>query len=830
MGLSSIWRRIEWHLFADKERVQEKTEAFEFLLSADRLAHDRLADLEEILHGTSPVDLSAVFSLYAAFAGAVEDTAAQLNRITDDRHVGLQRVWSRIDNYARFFLQPAMRTDVSPLVVSLRDVGDADTEQIGGKAASLKRLRQDLEIRVPEGFVVTAGAWRRFEEENGLRKKLEDELKTVRLEKPATVDRASKALQEMVAGGRIPDDVAEQICSATDRLRREIADPATFAVRSSAVGEDGAASFAGQYRSLLNVDAQDLLDAYRRVLAGKYSEQALYYRIYRGLWDVETPMAVLVLEMIQASASGVAYTRDPRKPAEPCIRIHALRGQGEALVAGRSSPDLYVFSARQPPALDRRRVSTPDDPVLTPSAAAQVAAMALGIDRALGGPQDIEWCFDRENRLVLLQARPLRVPRSDSKPARDCRFEAIQNAVLVQGGETASPGIGAGPVYRVENTDDILRLPEGAVMAAPSALPELASAMGRIRALVTDKGSSAGHLATVAREYGVPALLNTGGGVSRLAPGTEVTVHADGKRVYEGLVTEMVESPCADGLTPEDTPFSRRMAAAMSFVSPLSLVDPQAKNFTAAGCRSLHDILRFAHEKAVESIFALSDRRVKAFSGARKLRPGIPMLFYVLDVGGGLKDDISDAGELDENAVSCRPLTALLRGLRHPGIRWGPFHHFDWEAHDRTAMAGTEADPDAAIYASHAVVSSDRMNLNLKFGYHFVLVDARYPENTGAGHLLFRFSGGGADMAQRRLRALFLNRILERIGFSVRQKSDLVDGGFDSRDSEQMDRALDLVGRLLGATRLMDMRLKDEEGVNRRIEDFFSGRYDFSGG
>jgi pyruvate,water dikinase len=465
--------------------------------------------------------------------------------------------------------------------------------------------------------------------------------------------------------------------------------------------------------------------------------------------------------------------------------------------------------------------------VLPDPVAEDLAAAAVYLEQKLGAPQDIEWCIDAEDRLVLLQSRPLRTPREGAGAPRDCRFEDIRNRVLVEGGETASPGIGAGPVYRVETTEELRQLPEESVLVAPSALPELASVLGRVRAVVTDTGSSAGHLATVAREFGIPALVNAGNAFSTLDQGVEVTVHADGKRVFEGVVTEMIESPCAEGLTPEDTPFLRRMSAVMSFVSPLALVDPEAKNFKPAGCRSLHDVLRFVHEKGVETMFSLTDRKVKAFSGAKKLRPGIPMLFYVLDVGGGLHDGRSKAGELDKDAVACRPLLSLLEGLTHPGIQWGPFSHFDWRAHDQSAMGGAEISPDAAIYASHAIVSGSRMNLNLKFGYHFVIVDARHPDGGEAGHILFRFSGGGADMEQRKLRALFLNRTLQRVGFSVRQKSDLVDGSYDTADDARMDRTLDRVGRLLGATRLMDMRLKDTESVDRRIEEFFAGRYDF---
>ena len=123
-------------------------------------------------------------------------------------------------------------------------------------------------------------------------------------------------------------------------------------------------------------------------------------------------------------------------------------------------------------------------------------------------------------------------------------------------------------------------------------------------------------------------------------------------------------------------------------------------------------------------------------------------------------------------------MRALWAGLTHPDIHWGAHQHFDWEAHDRIVMSGGIASPKATMFASHAVISDDYMNLNLKFGYHFVIVDALCREDAAANIIQFRFSGGGTDMDQRMLRAAFLKKVLHRLGFEVNVKSDLVDGQF----------------------------------------------------
>ncbi|MGD2273033.1 MAG: hypothetical protein PVI06_21730, partial [Desulfobacterales bacterium] len=303
---------------------------------------------------------------------------------------------------------------------------------------------------------------------------------------------------------------------------------------------------------------------------------------------------------------------------------------------------------------------------------------------------------------------------------------------------------------------------------------------------------------------------------------------ADGKKVYAGIVHEMLESPCARRNLIADSPFMRRLSYIMSFVSSLKLVDPQASDFKTEGCRSLHDIIRFAHEKAVREMFHLSDRRMRKIGGSRKLRSDIPMLFYVLDVGGGLRESRKEEKEVKIDDIISTPMQAVMRGLSHPDIHWGDFTHFDWAEHDRIVMSGGIISPEAAMFASYAVVSNDYANLNLRFGYHFVIVDSVCGDSAEDNYILFRFSGGGADYYKRHLRADFLSRILERLEFEVTRKSDLVDGRFKGGNPNVMMQKLDMVGRLLGATRLMDMYLKDESMVEKYTEEFLQGRYHFA--
>jgi len=143
-------------------------------------------------------------------------------------------------------------------------------------------------------------------------------------------------------------------------------------------------------------------------------------------------------------------------------------------------------------------------------------------------------------------------------------------------------------------------------------------------------------------------------------------------------------------------------------------------------------------------------------------------------------------------------------------------------------MNGGIISPDNAMFDSYAVLADNYANMNLKFGYHFVLVDALCGPGIDENQVRLRFSGGGSDIDQRLLRADFLVRILTRLEFDVYKKLDLVDASFISRALEETIGHLDILGRLLGATRLMDMYLKTEDQVKPFVEDFFKGRYHFA--
>ena len=849
MLVANLFKHLTYQVFSPGAVLKEKYDAFKSLLTHDKCAHELMAELEEIYYDQKRVDFEVIESKYEAFSQCIFQIVEDLVKMRPLHDRRLEDHAKKLDSRVRSILAPPEYHSTPPFTMVVEEIPPEAHRLVGGKARNLAALQRDLRLPIPKGFVVTTNAFYHFMEYNDLWPFIHDKLCQLDLSNTASLHAISQELEDGIMSAQIPSDLKAAIQDAFRILQERNDRDLCLAVRSSAVGEDSRTSFAGQYRTVLDVKEDDILHAYKEVIASKYSPRALYYRISYGLSDRETPMAVMALEMVDAAVSGVIYTEDVACPESDCVAIHAIWGLGELLVAGEVSPDIIrvrkgekpdiaekkigaksremVFSSSRVPEMltvpgDRRDVLCLDD-----ESALTLARWAMELERYFEEPQDIEWGLDKEGRLFLLQARPLNRGEVIAKPL-ECDFDGIENKVLVSLGDRASSGIGAGRVYRVEQESDLERVPEGAVLVSRRASPQFVTVLDRVAAVVTDLGSTAGHFSSVAREFGVPALVNTGTATDNLPEGKEVTVYADGEMVYDGIIPAMVESPCARRDLLEESPFARKLKDMMHVISPLTLVDPQAPNFHSGGVRSFHDIIRFSHEKAVQEMFHAGDRRMRRIPGSKKLVSDIPMIIYVLDVGGGLKENLAEKKTVRIDEIESRPMKAVFKGLCHPGIHWGDFSHFDWAAFDRTVMSGGIISPESAVFASYGVVSSDYLNLNLRFGYHFAILDTMCCDKAEDNYILFRFAGGGADVHGKSLRAEFLKGVLDRLEFEVETKADLVDAQLKGRgDKAVVMEKLDLLGRLLGVARLLDMYLKDSTMVEGYIEDFMNGRYSF---
>ena len=307
------------------------------------------------------------------------------------------------------------------------DHPDAGARRIGGKAASLARLA-GAGFPVPPGFAVAAEAYEAFAAEHGL-----PALTAPLAELPSRAPLASfrEALAPVAA--RLADaalgaETRDAIARARAELEARAGPDATFAVRSSGLNEDGAASsFAGLYESYLNLRGADAiaaatLDCYRSL----WHERAVHYRAFRGIDHAGEAMAVAVMPVVRAAASGVAFTRNPLTGATDETLINASWGLGEAIVSGYVTPDSFTVGPdgelRERTVSDKRERVVPAEggtkrepvpaeianaPALDDAQAREAAAAARAVERLYGAPVDIEFALDEAGAFFLLQARPI---------------------------------------------------------------------------------------------------------------------------------------------------------------------------------------------------------------------------------------------------------------------------------------------------------------------------------------------------------------------------------------------------------------------------------------
>ena len=222
-------------------------------------------------------------------------------------------------------------------------------------------------------------------------------------------------------------------------------------------------------------------------------------------------------------------------------------------------------------------------------------------------------------------------------------------------------------------------------------------------------------------------------------------------------------------------------------------------------------------------MFSLGDRLGARSRSRKKLLSKLPFAIFVVDVGGGLAPSAAGEENIREDEINSTPFQALWTGLTHPSIEWQERPHFDWKHFGEMTMADGIVRTEAPEFASYAVLGADYVNLNMRFGYHFTLVDCICGEDSSTNYCHFRFAGGGADFSGRLLRLDFIRTLLKDAGFQVETRGDLLDARVSALSSPEMQVHLVTLGRLLGATKLMDMTLHDTQDVQHSLQDFLAG-------
>jgi pyruvate,water dikinase len=832
-ALQKLWKKL-FRPQGELVTFPELFEHFQGLLQDHQKVMEIIADLGEKSGGDYVFDRKylqdSVNSLHVLLLHLIKG----LNLISSNRYPELYTTLDRI----MLPLEAELRGRLSlaeemPNVVGLQDLPMDHPELAGGKAANLGEIGRRLHLPVPGGFVITTRAYRYFLEHNGLESRTHA-LISAWLAGEADVLQTSRQLQYGFLAGVIPQEVARDI--------RQLADKAPFwAVRSSAYGEDGELSFAGLHESLLQVPARGVLDAYKKVLASLFSPEALNYRRQMDMLGEEAAMAVLCQEVIASRASGVVHTLDPEAPGKECLTVYAYPGLGRPVMDGKARPDRFVVERQAPhrvilkevfpkeyyvrpaPSGGEEEVAPPpegrDQPAIGEETIQNLAHGALALERYFKRPQEVEWAMDQDNQVWVLQSRPLAIQQAAAHPEVDVALLSAQYSLLLQDqGAVAHAGVGAGPVCLVESDADMERFPEGAVLVTRYTAPWLARVVPKAAAIVAERGSPAGHLATIAREFRVPTLVGVEKATEVLTEGMEVTVDTNNRQVYAGRVQELLHYELVQSTAFEDAAEFRLLRRLLKRVAPLHLIDPQDPNFSPEGCRSVHDVIRFVHEKAVQELMDLP-RFLRRFKGAQiwTLASEVPIGLKIWDLGGGIGPE-ARGSDVTVDQIRSLPLKTLWEGVCAPGVWSTEPVPVDFQGLMASLTRTTEAATAAGF--NLAVITGTYLNLHLRLGYHFNLVDARMDSDPHRNHIYFRFVGGVTDLTRRSRRARLLADILAKYHFKVDTKGDLVIARILHLPQEEIRRRLLVLGQLIGFTRQLDMLLKSDEDVPVFLDKF----------
>ncbi|MBI5533783.1 MAG: pyruvate, water dikinase [Deltaproteobacteria bacterium] len=748
--------------------------------------------------------------------------AENLNLLTDNRYLALYEAHAEIERAVRMALLSFPSPSNQPLLVRLEDASRATVREVGGKAGALGELRAVLPGSVPAGFVITTAAYRLFLRERNLGDAIRKLLRDLSLQtnREQLAERTA-AIRTLLGVSDVPRAIVDAISAGVSEVPTAVG--TRWAVRSSAVGEDGGRwSFAGQFDSVLDVSQEGLVDAYKAVVASRWADRAVMYRLLAGFAEVDTPMAVLFLPMVEARSAGVMYTKDPRDPQSDRMLVNSAFGLADSLVQGRAAADTFLLSRSRPVEILEQRAGRRGSLSLTHPELERLVETGLRIERHFGSPQDIEWVLASDGELKIVQSRPLRL---EDAHAHGGQMLETRSPIL-SGGMTIFAGRAVGPAHVETRPGPVGPVPDGCVLVVTQASPELGPVLPVIGGVIAEQGNVAGHAATLIREFGIPALFGVQDAASRISTGRVVSLDATRRAVYEGAlwpgVAQQVETRIQRWRS------GKRRSPLGELIVALNLTDPLSLSFRASKCKSVHDIVRFAHEKAVSAMFELGDAAAQRRRRTWRLDSPIPLNLTLMDLGGAVPEVRADKRSVDPRDVRSIPFQALWRGMADPRVTWAGRSQLSVSGF-ASVMTASMVDARASIRSlgdsNYLIVAPEYMNLNARLAYHFAMVDALLTDVPENNYVSFRFRGGGAGADRRELRGRFLAEVLLRSGFRVDQRGDLVTAWLRRFPTKESEEALATLGRVMACARQLDMLMDDERSVGRFVERFFQGDF-----
>jgi len=831
------------------EELKARYHAFRIFLENNGRALELIGALDGALDVADDIEVRSLGEELRSISGELVDG---LNMVSGDRHLGLYDVHAKLfEAVNRHTAMLDQAPGEAPYCLFLDEIDPALRGQVGTKAATLARLRR-LGLPVPDGFVMSTQAGRCFLNGAQLSGTLRHLLRSVasgQADLAAVADR----IRESILRAPLSEDFCKAFHAGWGKLGGQ--GPLAVSARSSGVAEDRLDySFAGQFLSVLNItSAAALMQAYKEVVASGFSARAVAYRLNAKLPLADFNMAVLCQVMLDARCAGVLLTCDPSFPDNGRMLVSAVRGLGTLAVGGAAPADLYRPSREgdslhlqdaqvagktdyeaPAPYGGLRRLQVPEserrNALLSAEALTELVRYGRIIENLEGLPQDIEWAITQEGALQILQARPLRLARLGQR-----RVAAVGGTLLASGA-CASPGKAVGRVRVARTAAELKAAADGSqgplILLMPQGIIDAAQHLCKFEGVIVEVGNPADHLACIAREYRIPMVTGTPMAAEVIGDGLWVVLDADHGQVSEA--PELVRTQAAAGWQRTNlskTACSRRIPAdslrgrLRELTVPLNLTDAYGPTFSLKECRSVHDLVRLAHEMAVLAMFDGGDRVMAQAGGLlKRVDIGVPFHFLVIDLGGALSSASHDP-VLGRTDIRSTPLAAVCEGLATPELSWHspPSAAAMGGLFSRALLDARSVRPVGSF--NYALAARDYLNLNARVEFHFAMLDTVCSGNGQANYIRFRFKGGGTGGEQCQRRARFVGEVLEANGFFSAVARDMVTASLAGAPRDLIRERLVMLGRLLGFSRLLDAVMTDDETPHRLARAFLEGRF-----
>lgn len=463
------------------------------------------------------------------------------------------------------------------------EIGIEDISLVGGKNASLGEMLKETKVKIPQGFAITAYAYRYTLEKAGILNNLKDVLHGLNIHDSKALDKAGEKARKLIMDCELPPELQEAISNAYHKLSsRSKVENLDVAVRSSATAEDlPSASFAGQQQSFLNIcGLKQLLNACKRCFASLFTSRAIVYRHENKFDHFKVYLSIGIQKMIRSdlASAGVIFTLDTETGFPDVVFITGSYGLGESVVQGAVNPDeFYVFKPTlkqgYKPLIDKRlgdkatkivytknslhpikKVNTSKEDrkkfCLTDAEALQLAKWAIEVEDHYSSkygrwtPMDLEWAKDGQTQeLFIVQARPETVQSQRNRSIIE-EYKLLQKGKVLAQGKSVGNKIAQGLAHVIKDVKDIAQFKAGEILVTEITDPDWVPIMRMASAIVTDRGGRTSHAAIVSRELGLPCIVGTNHATQVIKTGKNITVScAEGEKglVYDGLLKYKIE-------------------------------------------------------------------------------------------------------------------------------------------------------------------------------------------------------------------------------------------------------------------------------------------------